>query len=325
VKDKGVLYVVLAALFLAHIPSTAFAQAYPNRPVKMVVPFPAGGPTDIVARPLAQKLSEALGQQVVIENKGGAGGNIGADTVAKSAPDGYTLLMGTVGTHAINASLYKKLPYDPVKDFAPISQIASAPLLLVAHPSLPANSVRELIQLAKAKPGYLSFGSAGSGSPGHLSGELFKEMAKIELAHVPYKGSAPAVTDLLGGQIPLMFDPIQSVLPHVKAGKIKALGVTSLTRSAVAPEVPTIDEAGVPGYVALAWWGVLAPAGTPKAILVRLNSEIVKILQTAEMKERLSGLGAEPAGSTPEQFTAHIKSEMAKWGRIVEQSGAAVD
>jgi tripartite-type tricarboxylate transporter receptor subunit TctC len=314
----------LSAAWLAGMAGGAVADVYPSKPIRLIVPFPAGGPTDIVARPLAHQLSEILGKQVIVENVGGAGGVIGASTVARSAPDGYTLLMGTVGTNAINATLYKKLTYDPVKDFASVALVASAPILLVAHPSVPAASLKDLIALVKAKPGELSYGSAGNGTPGHLAGQLFKNMAQVEILHIPYKGSAPAITDLLGGQIRLMFDPIQSPLPYVKAGKLRALGVSSPGRSPLLPDVPAMAEA-VPGYEALAWWGVLAPAGTPKEIVAKLNAEILKTVNMPFMKERLSQIGAEPLGSTPEQFDTHIKAEIGKWGALVRASGASVD
>jgi tripartite-type tricarboxylate transporter receptor subunit TctC len=261
----------------------------------------------------------------VVDNKPGAGGNIGSDIVAKSAPDGYTLVMGTVGTHAINASLYKKMPYDHIKDFVPVSLVALVPNILVVHPSVPANSVKELIAYAKANPGKLNFASSGNGTSIHLSGELFKTTAGVEMTHVPYKGSAPAVTDLLGGQVQLMFDNMPSALPHVKAGKLKALGVTTAKRFPAAPDIPAIAEAGVPGYEASSWFGVLAPAGTPKEIVNKLSSEIAKILQTPEIKERLLSQGAEPVGNTPDQFAAFIKAETAKWAKVVKESGATVD
>jgi tripartite-type tricarboxylate transporter receptor subunit TctC len=299
--------------------------AYPDRPVRLIVPFPPGGPTDIVARPLAQNLSENLGQQVMVDNRGGAGGNIGAAAVMKSAADGYTLLMGTVGTHAINASLYKKLTFDPVKDFAPVSLVAQAAVVLVVHPSVPAKALREFIALAKSKPGQITFGSAGSGSPGHLTGELFKDMAGVDLVHVPYQGSAPAISDLLGGQIHAMFDPIQATLSHVKAGKLRLLGVSSSKRSSAFLDVPTIAEAGVPGFETTAWWAVFAPAGTPKEIITRLNTEIVKIMRSPDMKERLRQLDIEPIGSTPDQLVAFMKIETAKWSRAVKFSGAIVE
>jgi tripartite-type tricarboxylate transporter receptor subunit TctC len=278
-----------------------------------------------VARPLAQNLSKNLGRQVIVDNRGGAGGNIGADAVVKSAADGYTLLMGTVGTHAINASLYKKLTFDPVKDFAPVSLVAQAAVVLVVHPSVPAKTLNEFIALAKFKPAQITFGSAGSGSPGHLTGELFKDMAGVDLVHVPYQGSAPAISDLLGAQIQAMFDPIQATLSHVKAGKLRILGVSSSKRSLALPDVPTIAEAGVPGFETTAWWAVFAPAGTPKEIITKLNTEIVKIMRSPEMKERSRQLDIEPIGSTPDQLAAFMKTEMAKWSRAVKFSGVIVE
>jgi tripartite-type tricarboxylate transporter receptor subunit TctC len=316
---------VLTLFALTGTSEGAPAQTYPDKPIRLVVPFPAGGTTDILARAVGQKLGEHLGQQVVVDNKPGAGGNIGSDIVAKSAPDGYTLVMGTVGTHAINASLYKKMPYDHIKDFVPVSLVALVPNILVVHPSVPANSVKELIAYAKANPGKLNFASSGNGTSIHLSGELFKTTAGVEMTHVPYKGSAPAVTDLLGGQVQLMFDNMPSALPHVKAGKLKALGVTTAKRFPAAPDIPAIAEAGVPGYEASSWFGVLAPAGTPKEIVNKLSSEIAKILQTPEIKERLLSQGAEPVGNTPDQFAAFIKAETAKWAKVVKESGATVD
>ena len=304
----------------------AWSQSdWPNRPLRMVVPFPPGGPTDIVARPVAAKMSEALGQQVIIDNKGGAGGTIGADFVAKSPPDGYTLLMGTVGTQAINATLYPKLAYDPVKDFAAITLVAAAPVALVAHPSVPAASVAELLALAKQKPGTLTFGSAGSGTPGHLSGEIFKSMTGAQIVHVPYKGSAPAISDLLGGQINLMFDPVQSVLGHVKSGKIRALGVSSARRSSILPAVPTVAEGGVAGYETTAWWGVVAPARTPREIVARLDQAIGKALADADFKARLQEIGIETVGLGPDAFVRFQAAEIAKWGAAVKAAGAKVD
>lgn len=301
----------------------AAQDPYPTRPVRMVVPFPAGGPTDIVARPLAQKLSEALGQQVIVDNRGGAGGTIGADVAAKAAADGYTLLMGTVGTQAINSSLYKKLPYDPARDFAAVSLVAAAPVALVAHPSVQAKSVKELIALAKTQR--LAFGSAGSGSPGHLAGVMFAEAAGIELMHVGYKGSAPALNDLIAGQIPLMFDPVQSPLANIKAGKLKPLGVSGAKRAAVLSDVPTIAEAGVPGYEMTAWWAVYAPRGTPKDIVARLNSEIAKAMKSADMRDKLQQIGIDPIGSSVAELETFGVSETAKWKKAVTLSGATVD
>jgi tripartite-type tricarboxylate transporter receptor subunit TctC len=304
---------------------TALADEYPSKPIRLVVPFAAAGTTDFLARAIAQKLGSNLGTSVVVDNRPGAGGNIGSDIVAKSEPDGYTLLLGTVGTHAINASLYKKMPYDTVKDFAPVTLVASVPNMVVVHPSVPAKSIKELIALAKAKPGSLSFGSSGSGSSIHLSGELFKSMAGVDMLHVPYKGSGPAVSDLIGGQINMMFDNMPSSLPHVKAGRLRAIAVTSGKRSPAMPDLPTVAEAGVPGYESVAWFGVLAPAGTPPALVKKLNAEIVKVLKSPDVAQRLASQGAEPVFNTPEEFSALIKTEMVKWAKVIKASGAQVD
>jgi tripartite-type tricarboxylate transporter receptor subunit TctC len=315
---------VVATTLVASVPG-AYAADYPSKPIHIVVPFAAGGTTDFLARAIAQDLGTSMGTTVIVDNRPGAGGNIGSDLVAKSAPDGYTLLLGTVGTHAINASLYKKMPYDTVKDFAPISLVASVPNILVVHPSVPAKSVKELIALAKAKPGALAFASSGNGSSIHLSGELFKSMTDVDMVHVPYKGSGPALTDLVGGQVQLMFDNMPSSFPHVKAGRLRALAVTSSKRSPAAPDVPTIAESGVPGYESVAWFGILAPAGTPPEIVKKLNAEIAKTLKSPEVMKRLASQGAEPVSNTPEQFAVYIKSEMAKWAKVVKTSGAQVD
>jgi tripartite-type tricarboxylate transporter receptor subunit TctC len=317
----------MLGVLLAAMAAIAFAQApaYPTKPIRLVVPFPAGGTTDILARAAAQKLTEAWGQPVVVDNRPGAGGNIGSELVAKAAPDGYTLEMGTVGTHAINASLYAKMPYDHVKDFVPVILVAGVPNVLVVHPSVPVNSVAELIAYAKANPGKLNFASSGSGTSIHLSGELFKVMSGVQMTHVPYKGSAPAVQDLLGGQVQLMFDNLPSALPHIKAGKLRALAVTSAQRAPVLPDVPTIAEAGLPGFEASSWFGVLAPAGTSPAIVAKLNAEIAKWLASPEAKEKLQGQGANVAGGPPEEFTKHIAAETAKWAKVVKESGAKVD
>ncbi len=316
---------LLAALLVAGAAATAQAQTYPSKPIRMIVPFPPGGTTDILARAIGAELTKAWGQPVVIENRPGAGGNIGSEAVAKSPGDGYTLLMGTVGTHGINPSLYKKMPYDAVKDFAPVTLVALVPNILVVHPSVPAKSVAELIALAKKQPGKLTYASSGNGTSIHLSGALFESLTGVQMVHVPYKGSAPAVTDLLGGQVNMMFDNMPSALPHVKAGKLRPLGVTSAKRSPAVPDVPTIAEAGVKGYEASSWFGVLAPAGTPKDIVAKLNAEIAKSLGTPEMKEKLSSQGAEPVGNTPEQFGAFIRAEIDKWAKVVKASGATVD
>ena len=313
------------SLLLACLSFASWAQGYPNHPIRLVVPFPPGGTTDILARAVAQKLTEAMGQSVVLDNRPGAGGNIGADVVAKSAPDGYTLLMGTVGTHAINPSLYAKMPYDHVKDFVPVVLVAGVPNVLVVNPSLPVNSVADLIKLAKAKPGSINFASSGNGTSIHLSGELFKAMAGVDMTHVPYKGSAPALSDLISGQVQVMFDNLPSSLPQIKAGKLRAIAVTSLKRAPALPDVPTISESGLPGFEASSWFGVLAPAGTPPAVITRLNAEVDKWLQTPEAKEQLLAQGAQAAGDTPEQFAAFIRSETGKWAKVVKASGAKVD
>jgi tripartite-type tricarboxylate transporter receptor subunit TctC len=307
------------------VPAHAQAPAYPTKPIRLVVPFPPGGATDLLARDVGQKLTEAWGQSVVVDNRPGAGGNIGTELVAKAAPDGYTLEMGTVGTHAINASLYAKLPYDHVKDFVPVILVAGVPNVLVVNPSVPANTVAELIAYAKANPGKLNFASSGAGTSIHLSGELFKVMAGVQMTHIPYKGSAPAVQDLIGGQVQLMFDNLPPSLPQIKAGKLRALAVTSAARAPALPDVPTLAESGLPGFEASSWFGVLAPAGTPPAIVAKLNAEIAKWLATPEAKEKLSKQGANAAGGTPEDFAKHIAVETAKWAKVVKESGAKVD
>ncbi len=302
-----------------------FAQTYPNHAIRLVVPFPAGGTTDILARDVAKRLTDTLGQAVVVDNRPGAGGNIGADMVAKAAPDGYTLLMGTVGTHAINPSLYAKMPYDHIKDFVPVVLVAGVPNVLVVNPSVPVNSVADLIKLAKTKPGAINFASSGSGTSIHLSGELFKAMAGVDMTHVPYKGSSPALADLMGGQVQIMFDNLPSSLALIKSGKLRAVAVTSLKRAPALPDVPTIAESGLPGFEASSWFGLLAPAGTPAPIVVRLNAEVNKYLQSPEGKDQLLAQGAEVAGGSPEQFVAHIRAETDKWAKVVKISGAKVD
>lgn len=313
-----------AALALAAASAAASAQAYPHKTIRMVVPFPAGGPTDIIARTVGQRLTESMGQAVVIDNRGGSGGNIGADIVAKAAPDGYTLLMAIV-SFAINPSLYSKSPFDPVKDFAPITRTGAATIIFVASPSVGAKTIKDMIALAKAKPKQYNFGSPGAGTPHHLAGELLNATAGIELTHIPYKGAAPAIADLLGGQVNTAFVSLPAALPHVKAGKLVGLGITSPGRSAVAPDLPTFAEAGLGGYALENWYGALAPAGTPKDIITKLNTEIVKALQLPEVRERLISQGFETRTSTPEEFAAYLKSEIVKWAGIVKASGAKVD
>ena len=305
--------------------TSALAQAYPTKPVTIIVPFAAGGTTDILARIIGQALTAELGQSVVVDNRAGAGGNIGGQAAAKAAPDGHTLFMGTVGTHAINASLYKKMPFDPVKDFAPLTRVANVPNLLVANPAQPYKSVKDLIAYAKANPGKVNFGSSGNGSSIHLSGELFKSLAKVDMQHVPYKGSAPAVTDLLGNQIGIMFDNMPSAIQHVRSGKLVPLAVTTAKRSPELPNVPTIAEAGVPGYEATSWFGMFAPAGTPAPVLAKLNAAIVKVLGQPDVKKKINEQGAEDYSETPEQFAAFIQAESVKWGKVVKESGASLD
>ena len=303
----------------------AFAQTYPSKPIKLVVPFPPGGPLDLAGRAIGQHLSEAWGQPVVVENKPGAGGNIGADLVAKSAPDGYTIVMGALSTHAVNPHLFAKMPYDALKDFAPVTLVAVTPNVLVVNPGVNANSVKDLIALAKASPGKLSFASGSNGSAGHLSGELFKTLAGIDIVHVPYKGGAPAMQDLLGGQVQFMFDNLANSMAQLKAGKLKAFAVTTSKRSSLAPDLPTMAEAGVPGFDISTWYGIMAPAGTPPEVVKKLNSEIVRFLASDDMKEKLKAQGAEPAPTSPEQFDGFIRAEHAKYAKIVKDSGAKVD
>jgi tripartite-type tricarboxylate transporter receptor subunit TctC len=314
----------VGALTLAPLAAQAQA-AFPSKSLTIVVPFSAGGTTDILARVIGQYMSKDLGQPVVVDNRAGAGGNIGAQMVARAAPDGYTILMGTVGTHAINQSLYKKMAFDPIKDFAPLTRVALVPNLLVANPSQPFKNVKELVAYAKANPGKVTFGSSGNGSSIHLSGELFQHMAGVEMQHVPYRGSAPAVTDLLGGQIAVMFDNMPSAIGHVKSGKLRPLAVTTPKRSPALPDVPTIAEAGVPGYGATSWFGLLAPANTPAPVLAKLHASILKALADPEVKKKMAEQGAEPYGEKPEQFAAFIRSETEKWGKTVKQSGATAD
>ena len=309
-----------AAACAAHAQSS-----YPAKPIRFVVPFPAGGPLDIVARVLAQDLNRSWGQAVLVDNRPGAGGNIGADVVAKAAPDGYTILMGAVSTHAINVWLYGKLAYDPIRDFAPVTLVTSVPNVLIVHPSVPAQNVRQLIALAKGRPGQLNFASGSTGSAGHLAGELFKKMAGIDMVHIPYKGAAPAVTDLLAGHVSLMFDNMASALPNVKAARVRALAVTTLRRSPFLPDVLTISEAGLRGFDIGTWFGIFAPAGTPRDTVSRLNGELARILKTPATKDRLATMGAEPMPDTPEAFAAFVKSEMKKYEQIVRASGAKAD
>ena len=315
------LKAMLLSLTLLTGASAASAQTFPSRPMRIVVPFPPGGGTDIGTRILAQKLQEAWGQPVVVENKPGAAGIVGTDLTAKSTPDGHTIMMGNIGTHAINVSLYKQLSYDPVKDFAPVSMVADLPLLLLVHPSVPAKSVQELIALAKSQPGKLNFSSSGAGGSMHVAAELFKSMAGVDMVHIPYKGGAPAVADLISGQVPLSFATVLETIQFVKAGKVRALAVTNDRRSVALPDLPTISEAGLPGYQSISWLALFAPAGTPKDIVNKISAEAVRILKLPDVRERLLAQGAEPIGSTPEQLAATLAKDIAKYARVIRESG----
>ena len=320
----GLVVAMMTSTAQSQTSGPSVASAYPNKPVKVVVPYPPGGPTDIVARVVFQQVSEATGQQFVIDNRAGGGGNIGAEAVAHAPADGYTLLVATTA-HAINMSLFSGLRYDVVKDFTPVSLLTQGPLVLVATPGFPANNVRELIALAKAKPDTLNFASSGNGQSTHLSGELFNAMAGVKILHVPYKGSAPALTDVMSGQVPLMFDTMLSAMPFVNSGKLKALAVTSPMRSPAAPNVPTIAESGLPGYEVFAWNGILAPAGTPKAVVARLSEELKKALQLPQVKEKFSAQGFAASWETPEYFGKFLQDEVEKWTKTVKMSKAKVD
>jgi len=320
------LAVAVAASCLLAAPLLRAQQpAYPQQPVTLVVPFPAGGPTDAMARVLAQKLGDRLAQQVIVDNRGGAGGSIAAEVVARAPADGHTLFFGTTGTMAINPSLYTKLRYDPVKDFAPVSLMATTMNVLVVNPRVPAKNLGELVALAKARPGELVYGSAGNGSSNHLSGELFRASAAIQINHIPYKGSAPALVDLLGGRLSMMFDTIAQQSQNIATGKVHALAVTGSKRSPLLPQVPTAQEAGLKGFDVTIWYGVLAPQGTPAPVVDRLQREMVAVMATDEMKKRMEADGAEARTTTPAEFAALIRSDTAKWAPVVKNSGATLD
>ena len=319
----GIVLPVISVLSLA-IPFSSQAQQYPSKPIRIIVPFPVGGIADIYSRLIGNRWTELWGQPVLVENRTGAGGNIGADLVAKSAPDGYTLGIGSIGTHAVNLSLFSKLPYDPVRDFAPISLVVDAEGLLAVHPSVPAHTVPELIALARTKPGGLSYASAGAGTASHLAGELFKSMAKVDVLHVPYKGNVPAITDLLAGQTSLIFATMPTVLPQTKAGKLRAIATIGAARAAATLELPTVNES-LPGFVVNNWVGFFAPAGTPPDIVSRLNAETAKFMQSKEIESRLSAEGGRFVPMTPDQFGSFVKAEIAKWAPVVKASGAKAD
>jgi tripartite-type tricarboxylate transporter receptor subunit TctC len=326
---RFVLGAFASAVGLAALPSHA-QSGWPNKPVRIVVPFAAGGTTDILARAVAPELSKAFGQQFIVDNRAGAGGNVGAEIVAKSPADGYTLLMGTVGTHGINRALYEKMPYDPIKDFAPITLVAGVPNVMVMQTekarSLGINNVADFVKYAKANPGKVNMASSGNGTSIHLAGELFKSMTGTYMVHFPYRGSGPALLDMVGGTMDVMFDNLPSSMPQIKAGKLKALAVTSRQRSAAMPDVPTIEEAaGIKGFDATSWFGLLAPAGTPADIVNRIQQEVAKSLNTPAIKEKMLAQGAIPSGNTPAEFARHIEAEHKKWAQVVKVSGAKVD
>jgi tripartite-type tricarboxylate transporter receptor subunit TctC len=307
---------LLSAALLVNVASVS-AQPYPDRPVRFVVPYPPGGATDIIARTLGQKLSDALKQQIVVDNRGGAGQIIGTDIVAKSAPNGYTILLASV-THSINPTLLSKLPYDSVKDFAAITLIGSGPNVLVVHPSIAARSVAELVKLLQANPGKYNYASSGNGSGGHLAAELFKGMAKVDINHIPYKGNGPATVDVLAGQVPIMFTSTAPMLPHIRSGKLRGLATTGATRSSATPDIPTIAELGFPGYEASLWYGILAAAGTPPATIHVLNTQFVNAVKAPDVRERFTGLGIDVVGSAPDYFDKHLRAELTKWEKVIK-------
>ena len=317
--------ILLAGLVLAAYAAPVAAQQYPVKPIRIVVPFPPGGFSDVFSRIIGADMNKSWGQQVIVDNRPGAGGNIGSDIVAKSAPDGYTLVMGTIGTHAINATLFSKLPYDPVRDFTAVAFVVEAEGLLTVHPSLPVKTTKELIALARSRPGQLTYASAGAGTTSHLAGELFKTLAKVDITHVPYKGNVPAITDLLSGQTSMLFATLPTVLPQVQANRLRGIAVLGARRSAALPAMPTLAESGLKGFEVNNWTGVLAPAGTPSAIVSKLNAEIVRVMQTPEVQERLPKQGLRFVAMTPQQFGDFVKSEKEKWAPIVKATGAKAD
>ena len=314
-----------AMVLLAYGMGIATAQNYPTKPIRLIAPFPPGGSTDLLARVMAQKLIEAWGQQVIVENRGGAGGTIGVELAARAPADGYTLVMGHIGTFGANPTLYPKLPYDPIKDFAPVTLLAMVPNAMVVHPALPVRTVKDVLAVARAKPGQMLYGSGGNGSAAHLAVVYFELLAKIKLTHIPYKGTGPAIVDLIAGQTSMMITGMAALMPHIKSGKLRPLAVGTAKRLAVLPDVPTINEAGVPGYEATQWYGILAPAATPRDIVLKLNAEMVKALRQPDVRERLAADGTVPVGNTPEEFGAHIKTEIARWAPVVKASGARPD
>jgi tripartite-type tricarboxylate transporter receptor subunit TctC len=316
---------LLAVLLAALLPSLGWAQAYPSKPIRLVVPFGTGGSNDIIARLLAAKLGEALAQSVVVENRPGAGGTIGTDSVVKADPDGYTLMIGATSTIAVNVGLYPKRNFDPATNLTPITQIAAGPFLMAVPASLPARNVKEFIELAKAKPGELNFGSSGKGSSLHLTAEMFKSMAKVDLVHIPYKSGGAAIADLATARVQLVYSDLPALLPFVKNNQVRPIAVTTPTRWHLLPDLPTVAESGVPGYDATSWYGILGPAGLPRDIVSRLGSEIAKIVHSAEIKQRFNGMGVEPVTSTPEEFSRYIREQVTKWSGVIKSSGAQLE
>lgn len=328
VTKSGLVALALAVAGVANAqqPQTgAGAQSYPTRPVRFILPFPAGGPTDILGRLIALRLTEAWGQNVLVDNRAGGAGMIGAGMAAKSPPDGYTLFLGGITTLAVAPFVQKDMPYDPVRDFHPVTQTTISPLMLMAHPSLPVKTVKEFIALAKARPGQINYASSGPGGSGHLAGELFRSVTGTDLVHVPYRGAPPALTDLISGQVQVMFGTMLAAVPHVRAGKIRAVAVTGPRRSIAVPDVPTFAEAGLPNYDASSWNGVLVPAGTPQAIIARLNADIVKVLRTPNVFDRLAADGPIPVGNSPQEFAAHIRAEQAKWSEVIREANVRIE
>ena len=328
-QEKTMRFSVVCARLMAAAMACAaiggWAQPYPAKPIRIIVPFPAGGTADIMARVVGQKMTETWGQQVLIDNRSGAGGNIAADLAARSAPDGYTLFLCTVGTHAVHQTLYEKLSFDPIKDFSAVAYIAGVPNVVVVHPSIPVTSVKELIGFIKARPGRINFGSSGTGSSVHMSGEMLKVMAGLDMTHIPYKGNPQAVTDLMAGQIELMITNMPSVIPYIQSGRLRALAVTTKARSPALPDLPTMEEAGLPGYESSAWFGLVSPAAVPRDIVSKLNAEVMRIVGLEDVKRNLASQGAYPLVMTPDEFGAFMKAETSKWAKIVKASGARAD
>ena len=320
-----VVCVRLLAAIVTCAAIAGWAQPYPAKPIRVIVPFPAGGSADIMARVVGQKMTETWGQQVVIDNRAGAGGNIAAELAAKAVPDGYTLFLCVVGTHAIHQTLYRKLPFDPIRDFSAIAYIAGVPNVVVVHPSIPAKNVKELIAFIKARPGQINFGSSGTGTSVHMSGEMLKVMAGLNMTHIPYKGNPQAVTDLMAGQIELMITNMPSVIPYIQSGKLRALAVTIKERSPALPNLPTMEEAGLPGYESSAWFGLVGQAAVPRDIVIKVNAEVARIVKLADVKQNLASQGADPLVMTPDEFGVFMRAETAKWAKVVKASGARAD